>query len=82
MKTSHEINIPTSILLAIISFFLVKTYNRVEEISSRQYEFEKRITRIETKLFGENLPKENSIFFPKVYGVLTLSQKSKEDETV
>jgi hypothetical protein len=81
MTTSSEFNIPNSLLLAVIGFFLVKTYNKVEDISSKQYEFEKRITRIETKLFGENMPKDDCIFFPKVYGVLSLSQKSKEDES-
>jgi hypothetical protein len=80
MKTSHEVNIPTSILLAIISFFLVKTYNRVEEISSRQYDFEKRITRMETKLFGENMPKEKQICFPKVYAVLSFGKKKRDSD--
>ena len=80
MKTSHEINIPTSILLGIISFFLVKTYNRVEEISNRQYEFEKRITRMETKLFGSKIPLKTEYFYIKQY-MLNPCQKDEEEKS-
>lgn len=77
-KVSSEINIPTTILLSIIGFFLVKTFNQVESINEKQYEFEKRITRIETKLFGSNPFEENVIVFPKAIAMLPITSKQKE----
>jgi hypothetical protein len=79
MRISSEINV-FGVLIAVIAFFAVAKLNDIDRKLEKIQNLEIRLTKVETKLFGENMPKENQICFPKVYAVLSFGKKKRDSE--